>query len=1060
MYPQMRRQKIEGHLARLTSRRRQRSFLWFLLFLSHLSLSSHLPFSLPFLPFPASAQTTEDRKAEADRLFQQGIQQFQTSQYGSALNSWEQALAIYRSIEDRNSEAGTLINLGNAYAFLSQYEKAITYYEQSLPIFTQVKNKDGEANALNNLGEAYHNLSQYGKAITYYEQALLIFIQVKDKNAEALVLNNLGLAYQALGNYGASVDLFQKQLDLAREIKNRGSEAIALGRIGSAYYSIKRYSEAIEYFQQALIIVQEQRDRLYEVSLLHELGNTYLKLGQNQQAIEVLQKKLALDREIGNRAGEMNSLFSLGWAYNFEGKYQQAIKFFQQTLAIAREIGARDKEISSLYALGWAYDDLGQRHKSVELYQQALKIAQEIQDRSRMADVLNGLGWVHNSLEKYQQAILFFQRQLEIAEEIRDLRQKANALNGLGWSFRALKQYQKSISFSRQALLIQQKIGDLREEAYSWGDLGKTFAALGQQQEAIEFYQQSLAIQNKIGNRWGKGVTLSDIADLFVKQNQPELAIIFYKQSVNVREAIRKDIQGLPKEQQESFTQTVAGTYRALADLLIEQGRIGEAQQVLERLKIQEINDFTKGTRVAAAISDVEFNATETQIKNKYSTLIAFGGRFYACEQSRCPQLGELRDQYRNLSKEFQDFVEETKKQLRDARLANVDNATDDFQKSADRVVTAHPNSILIYPLVLPDKTRLLWAGKGGVLSKTAVCPLGEKALYAKVAEFRKLLSRPGSDTQLKSVGKELYDCLVKPLEGELTANQIKHLIFVPDRATNYIPMAALYDGKQYLVERFAVSTVLSAGLTDTDSRLPVQSQQVPVLGLGLSEARGKFSALPNVEPELDGILKTGASDPAGIFPGLKFLNQAFDRNALEDNLRGHKILHIATHGEFKPSNPRDSYFLLGTGAPYAIPDIQTLRELRDVHLVVLSACETGLGGADGLGLEIAGMSSFFLGDRDRAKAVMASLWLVNDASTSLLMQQFYKNLATGKMTKAEALRQAQLSLLKGNLTAKDAPERSDIEVRVEPGSRATEGRSTFSHPYYWAPFILIGNSL
>ena len=300
---------------------------------------------------------------------------------------------------------------------------------------------------------------------------------------------------------------------------------------------------------------------------------------------------------------------------------------------------------------------------------------------------------------------------------------------------------------------------------------------------------------------------------------------------------------------------------------------------------------------------------------------------------------------------------------------------------------------------------------------------------------------------------------MLKPLEGELTANQIKHLIFVPDRATNYIPMAALHDGNQYLMQRFAISTVLAAGLTDTDDRLPRQPQQIPVLGLGLSEARGDFRALPNVEAELNAIVNTGGSDRVGIFPGLQFLNQAFDRNALENNLRGHRILHIATHGEFKSSNPRDSYFLLGTGIPYAIPDIQSLRELRDVHLVVLSACETGLGGADGLGLEVAGISSFFLGDRDRAKAVMASLWLVDDTSTSLLMQQFYQNLATGKMTKAEALRQAQLSLLQGHLTAKDAPTRADVEVQVEPGSRATEP-SDFSHPNYWAPFILIGNGL
>lgn len=289
----------------------------------------------------------------------------------------------------------------------------------------------------------------------------------------------------------------------------------------------------------------------------------------------------------------------------------------------------------------------------------------------------------------------------------------------------------------------------------------------------------------------------------------------------------------------------------------------------------------------------------------------------------------------------------------------------------------------------------------------------------------------------------------------------LKHLIFVPDRAINYIPMAALHDGKQYLIERYAISTVLSAGLTDTDDRLPPQPQQIPVLGLGLSEARGDFDALPAVKAELNAILKTKTSD-TGIFPGLKYLNSEFDRNALENNLRGHKILHIATHGEFKPTNPRDSYFLLGTGKPYSIPDIQTLRDLRDVHLVVLSACETALGGADGLGLEVAGISSFFLGDRDRAKAVMASLWLVNDVSTALLMQQFYQHLATGK-TKAAALQLVQRDFITGKLTFNDAEALDRLASEPNSTQPELESQSTvnpLTHPYYWAPFILIGNGL
>ena len=123
---------------------------------------------------------------------------------------------------------------------------------------------------------------------------------------------------------------------------------------------------------------------------------------------------------------------------------------------------------------------------------------------------------------------------------------------------------------------------------------------------------------------------------------------------------------------------------------------------------------------------------------------------------------------------------------------------------------------------------------------------------------------------------------------------------------------------------------------------------------------------------------------------------------------------------------------------------------------MVLSAYETGVGGPDDNGIEVPGIGFFFL--RDGARSVLASLWQVNDASTSLLMQQFYRTLATGKMSKAEALRQAQLSLLKSNLTAEDA-QRAGVDRDTLPPVQQTSP-SNLSHPYYWAPFILIGNGL
>ncbi|MBE9033487.1 CHAT domain-containing protein, partial [filamentous cyanobacterium LEGE 11480] len=216
--------------------------------------------------------------------------------------------------------------------------------------------------------------------------------------------------------------------------------------------------------------------------------------------------------------------------------------------------------------------------------------------------------------------------------------------------------------------------------------------------------------------------------------------------------------------------------------------------------------------------------------------------------------------------------------------------------------------------------------------------------------------------------------------------------------------------------------------------------------------------ALPFVPYELDDIIKRQdqPTDKRGVFPGREWLDRDFTRDRLESSVRQTtpNILHIATHGEFVPTNPRTSYFVLGDGTSYPISQVQYLRNLRNIHLVVLSACETALGGPDRNGLEIAGISSYFLGDPSKAKSVLASLWKVNDPATSLLMSEFYQNLNQG-MSKSQAMRQVQLKLINSKLTIQDAANRAG----ARPYSPNQKRPKPLSHPYYWAPFVLIGNS-
>ncbi|BAZ33735.1 hypothetical protein NIES4074_62490 (plasmid) [Cylindrospermum sp. NIES-4074] len=807
---------------------------------------------------------------------------------------------------------------------------------------------------------------------------------------------------------------------------------------------------------------QTSQDRKTEADKLFEQGIQQFQRSQYPDAMQSWQQALAMYQQLKDRNGEANSLMNLGIAYNSLGQYPKAIDFYQQSLAIFREIGDRKGEAKPLNNLGIAYESLGQYPKAIEFYQQSLAIFREIGDRNGQADALNNLGLAYRNLGQYPKAIEFCQQSLAIFREIGDRNGEAKPLNNLGIAYESLGQYPKAIEFYQQSLAIFRDIGDRNGEAISLGNLGSAYKSLGQNPKAIEFYQQSLAIQREIGDIEGQGSNLYNIGLTLQKQQQPELAIVFYKQSVNVREGIRQDLRKLPREQQESYTQTVADDYRSLADLLISQGRLLEAQQVLELLKIQELRDFTRNARAGGETSGIALSRIEEDILKKYGTFIAFGLKLYECEQQKCNSLSQLRDQLDTLTKQFNQDTNTFRKTLQE-RLAK-DPALlepEQVRNTAAKIVTAEPDTILVYPLVLKDKIRILLAtraGERGVVFRTFETPVNQQQLWNKVSQFRTQLANPNGEKELKATSQELYNWLIKPLEGEINDKNVRNLVFSLDRSTRYIPMAALFDGKQYLIERYGISTILNAGLTDVKDRLPSNKQDIQVLAMGVSKAFPGFNALSNVPLELANIVQKSGKENTGIFSGSEYLNEKFIFRTLRDNLSGNKVLHIATHGKFESGRPENSFLLSGTGDKLTVEQIQTLQNyMTDTHLVVLSACETALGGVDADGIEMSGISFYFL--TNGAKAVIASLWLVNDASTSQLMQQFYQNLSTGNMTKSQALREAQIAMIQGKIQSSNT-KRSSVNYTVGQSRNSESISRNLSHPYYWAPFILIGNGL
>ena len=332
-------------------------------------------------------------------------------------------------------------------------------------------------------------------------------------------------------------------------------------------------------------------------------------------------------------------------------------------------------------------------------------------------------------------------------------------------------------------------------------------------------------------------------------------------------------------------------------------------------------------------------------------------------------------------------------------------------------------SAAILYPILLDDRIVTIVRFPDQEDLQLFDAPVAREEVERTVYRLRLAFGQRNSPrSRFQPLTESLYDWLVRPFEGELAASEVETLVFVPDGVLRNVPMGSLHTGDHYLIEDYAIA--LSPGL----ELLPPQLGQQPdggILLAGLTESRQGFNALPFVSSEVDRI--------DSQYSSRRLLDGEFTTTALEDAVGDDPfpIVHLATHGQFTSS--LDRTFLLTWDERLDINGLRSLVVARDfsrsrpIDLLVLSACETAMGDRHAA-LGLAGVAT-----RAGARSTLATLWQVNDSATSVLMEQFYSNLKVEGITKAEALREAQLSILQD--------ESGELE-----------------HPFYWAAFVMVGN--
>ncbi|MBW4510877.1 MAG: CHAT domain-containing protein [Scytonematopsis contorta HA4267-MV1] len=854
-------------------------------------------------------------------------------------------------------------------------------------------------------GVQLYKAHKYLEAIAVLQEAYKIYYQSsEDKLNQAQTLNYLSLAYQQLG-----------QLSEARTAINESLKLLENKTNTQEYLSIRAQS-------------------------LNTYGQLQLVLGESEPALRTWEEATAIYTQIGDENGKIGSQINQAQALQSLGLYRRAKNSLDSVKQLLSKQPESPLKATALLSLGKtmrvvAGSKLQDAYKTLE---EALEIAEQLNLTETSAEIRLSLGntaeilshnitpdkqkdkqtYIQKALENYRQVLVLSQK------PITQLQAQVNELHLLVESgkFTDTQILQKiiqskltTISASRQSIYLRinfaqsltslrKKTGsnnpsmseiaqivktgleqafelqDFRAQAYTLGTLGNLYEQTQQWTEAQKLTQQALKI--------AQGIQASDITYRW----QWQLGRILKAQSNN------KDTK--------------------IAYEKKEQAKIayGKAVKLLKNLRY----DLVTVNR------DVQFSFRD-EVEPVYREFVSL-----------------LLQETQNTTPVSQENLQTARDVIEQLQLAEINDflrkACLDISESSQlaQIDEIDKNAAVVYPVILPNKLAVIVSFPNQPKDKSFslyTADVSSDKLENTIKQFRNIIT--GKSFDFIPYAQDLYNWLIRPIEPNLKKNKVKNIVFVLDGALRNIPMGALYDGKEYLIQK-EYNIALTPGLRLLPSQSTNPRELRAILGglanipKDLPDVDRDLGNLDNVPQELKAIQNIKGENSPKQFASQIFLDNDFTSDKIRKAVQSISapFVHLATHGQFS-SNPENTFILAADGR-VEVNEISSILKARDkknqlepIELLVLSACDTAAGD-NRAALGLAGVAI-----QSGARSTLATLWSVNDASTKKAMINFYDNLVNKKMTKAEALRQVQINFFKDE---------------------------KYSHPYFWAPYVMVGN--
>ncbi|MEH2182546.1 CHAT domain-containing protein [Nostoc sp.] len=813
------------------------------------------------------------------------------------------------------------------------------------------------AQSLLEQGSKFYEAERFAEAATSWQQSISAFKANEDELRQAIALGNLSLAYQQMGQWSEAETAIAQSLNLLQTAHQKNIDT------------------------KEQIIAQ----------ILDIKGRLQLAQGKAEDALNTWRVSLDIYTKIGNKRAVIQNRINQAQALQALGFYRQAEKTLRESTQILQSQPNSPVKVAALHSLGNVVQVTGDLETSRRILQQSLEIASSLPDKEAIADILLSLGNTARVQQDTQTAIKYYQQTIKTATSpTTRIQAQANQLRLLLQTeqlsaFQALSSQIKTqlhdlplsratisarINFAQSLMQFRKKTA---ADSPSWLDIAQLLAT------AIE---QAKSLQDRRTESYAIGV----LGRVYEATQQWSDAQKLTQQALLIAQAIdAKDI-GYQWQWQLGRLLKVKGDIKGAVAAYTE--AVNDLQAL--RSDLVAVNSAVKFS-FREVVEPVYRELVDLLLQSQSNSEVSSENLAKASNTIELLQIAELENFFRN-----------------NCLNAQIRNPKKD------------PTAAIIYPFILPDRLEVIvelpqqrW------LHYTT--PVVEKEVETTLAQLQENLPKPQTLRQVQSLSQKVYKWVIQPAEAALAESKIPTLVFVLDGWLRNIPMAVLYDGKQYLVEKYNIALTPSLQLIE----LKPLEKGLKAIAAGLTEASSGFSALPNVKRELEEIRSQ--------VPSTILLNQEFTSKTLQNRINSlsFPIVHLATHGQF--SSKAEETFIVAWDERIYVKKlnelVRTLEQNRPeaIELLILSACQTAAGDKQAA-LGIAGVA-FQAG----ARSTIASLWNLDDESTALLMSKFYQELANKNLTKAEVLRRAQLALLQN---------------------------SRYKRPLFWAPYVLLGNWL